>query len=46
MTDTATRLINSMSRRDVQQKLVLYALALIILGAIAFVIYYVTSGSK
>lgn len=44
MTDSATRLISSMSRRDVQQKMVLYALALIILGAIAFVIYYTTKG--
>lgn len=32
-----------MARRDVQQKMMLYGLALVILGAIAFVAYYVTS---
>jgi hypothetical protein len=43
MTDSARRILHSMSRRDVQQRMVLYGLALIILGAICFVIYYATS---
>lgn len=43
MTDGARRILHSMSRRDVQQKMVLYGLAVIILGAIVFVIWYATS---
>ncbi len=43
MTDGATRIIQSMSQRDIRQKIVIYGLALIILGAIVFVIYYVST---
>lgn len=42
MTDSARRLIHSMNKREVQQKFVMVALAIIILAAIAFVIYYTT----
>jgi hypothetical protein len=43
MTDSARRIIHSMNKREVQQKFVMGGLALIILGAIAFVIYYATT---
>eukprot|EP00602_Paraphysomonas_sp_CaronLab_P006058 CAMPEP_0185018686 /NCGR_PEP_ID=MMETSP1103-20130426/1352_1 /TAXON_ID=36769 /ORGANISM="Paraphysomonas bandaiensis, Strain Caron Lab Isolate" /LENGTH=210 /DNA_ID=CAMNT_0027548593 /DNA_START=92 /DNA_END=724 /DNA_ORIENTATION=- len=42
MTDTARRLIHSMSKREVQQKFILVFIALILIGAIGFVIYYTT----
>ena len=42
MTDSARRLIHSMNKREVQQKFVMVGLAIIILAAIGFVIYYTT----
>lgn len=40
MTNQARRLIMSMSRREVQQKLIIYVVGMILIGAIVFVIYY------
>lgn len=42
MTDTARRLIHSMSKREIQQKFILVFIALVLAGAIGFVIYYTT----
>mmetsp|Transcript_30147 Transcript_30147/g.39711 ORF Transcript_30147/g.39711 Transcript_30147/m.39711 type:complete len:217 (-) Transcript_30147:154-804(-) len=40
LTNTARRIVHSMNRREVQQRLMMYGLALILLGAIAVVVYY------
>lgn len=40
MTDTARRLINSMSRREVQQKMIMAFIAVVLLAAIGIVIYF------
>jgi hypothetical protein len=40
MTDTARRLINSMSRREVQQKMIMGFVAVVLLSAIGIVIYF------
>ena len=40
MTNQARRLIMSMTRREVQQKLVVYVVGMLLIGAILFVVYY------
>lgn len=40
MTNTARRLVQSMSKRETQQKIMMYGLAFILLGAIIVVVYY------
>ena len=40
MTNQARRLIMSMNRREVQQKLVVYVVAMLLAGAVIFVIYF------
>mmetsp|Transcript_17589 Transcript_17589/g.27398 ORF Transcript_17589/g.27398 Transcript_17589/m.27398 type:complete len:216 (-) Transcript_17589:224-871(-) len=40
MTNQARRLIMNMSRREVQQKLAIYVVAMLLLGAVLFIIYY------
>jgi hypothetical protein len=40
MTDSARRLIHSMSRREVQQKMILSFIALVLLAGIVVTIYY------
>lgn len=42
MTDTARRLINSMSRREVQQKMIMGFIALVLLAAIGIVVWFTT----
>lgn len=42
MTDSARRLIHSMSKREIQQKFILVFIALVLAGAIGFVVYYTT----
>lgn len=40
MTNQARRLIMNMSRREVQQKLAIYVVGMLLLGAVLFIIYY------
>mmetsp|Transcript_14379 Transcript_14379/g.29599 ORF Transcript_14379/g.29599 Transcript_14379/m.29599 type:complete len:207 (+) Transcript_14379:232-852(+) len=40
MTNTARRLVQSMSKRETQQRIMMYGLAVILLGAIIVVVYY------
>ncbi|GMH76076.1 hypothetical protein TrRE_jg7559 [Triparma retinervis] len=40
MTNTARRLVSSMSKRETQQKIMMYGLAFVLLGAIVVVVYY------
>lgn len=40
MTNTARRLVSSMSKRETQQKMMMYGLAFVLVGAIIVVIYY------
>lgn len=40
MTNQARRLVHSMSKRETQQKIMMYGLAFILIGAIVVVIYY------
>lgn len=40
MTDTARRLINSMSRREVQQKMIMGFIAVVLVVAIGIVIWF------
>jgi len=40
MTNQARRLVHSMSKRETQQKIMMYGLALVLVGAIVVVVYY------
>ncbi|GMI37177.1 hypothetical protein TrCOL_g7186 [Triparma columacea] len=40
MTNTARRLVSSMSKRETQQKMMMYGMAFVLLGAIVVVVYY------
>ena len=40
MTNQARRLVHSMSKRETQQKIMMYGLAFILIGAIVVVVYY------
>lgn len=40
MTNTARRLVQSMSKRETQQKIMMYGLAFVLVGAIVVVVYY------
>ena len=40
MTNQARRLVQSMSKRETQQKIVMYGFAFVLLGIISLIIYY------
>jgi hypothetical protein len=46
MTDSARRLLQSMNRREIQQRMTLAFIAVILLIAIVLTAYYATKGGK
>ena len=46
ITDSARRLVSSMSRRDVQQRFILFFIAVVLIIAIVITVYFMNSGKK
>ncbi len=44
MTNQARRLVQSMSKRETQQKIMMYGLMLVMVGTVVVVVYYMTKG--
>mmetsp|Transcript_32975 Transcript_32975/g.75962 ORF Transcript_32975/g.75962 Transcript_32975/m.75962 type:complete len:170 (-) Transcript_32975:555-1064(-) len=46
LTNTARQVVQSMRRREVQQKIYLYAVALLLIGSVLYFMYYLSKGRK